>query len=133
MKRILIVGTIVLLIAVMVGTGVAQDNVMQLFASGEPAAQVIRCILFGLLIGLLLTSPPRSVYFRTVLGAGSIVLVVGSAAMLAGNGMLLLDALIFIEAAIIFAVDAIESPTTDHATEKKVTSGTPRRTKKVVA
>lgn len=133
MKQILIAGTAILLVAVMVGTGVAQDNVLQVFASSDQAIQVIRLLLLGLLIGLLLTSPPRSAYFRTVLGAGSILLVIGSAAMLVGDYMLLLDALIFMEAAIIFAVDAIESPKAERIDEKSSAAVSHRRTKKVAA
>lgn len=131
MKRIIIAGTVALLIATVIGTGIIKDEILQAFASSDVFSQLIRVVLIGLLTVLLITNPPRSLHFRTGLGIASALLTLGVAVMLSQYGMALLDALVFVEVAIIFALEAFESPvfTTD---EKKV-QGTYQTQKKKVA
>lgn len=119
MKRIIVIGTATLLLATIIGTAVAQDSLVQVFASSEVALQVIRLLLIGLLVSLFLTSPPRSIYFRSILGVCSVFLATGVVTMLAKNYMLLLDTIVFIEIAIIFAIDAIESPMTEKIPQQR--------------
>ena len=127
MKQLLITGTVLLLLGMMTGTIVAQDNLLQAFASCELLLQGVRALLIGLLLGLFFTSPPRSVYFRAILGTASLLLFIGVPVLVMDNYIRLLDALVFIETAIIFAVNAIESPQLSKTTvrvSKKATTTT---------
>lgn len=132
MKRILIAGIAFFLLAVIIETAAAQSNLIQAFASTEPAMQVIRLALIGLLMGLFFTSPPRSIYFRIVLGLGSIFLSIGSIALLLEHYMLVLDVIIFVEIAIIFAIDAIELPAAEKNRDTRVSLMNAPRTKRAV-
>lgn len=132
MKRILIAGTATFLLAIMIGTAVAQDNLVQAFASSEPVLQVIRLLLIGLLASLFFTSPPRNIYFRLILGVCSVFLAVGSIAMLVDYYMLVLDTLIFIEIAIIFVINAIESPASQKNHDNSMSVVSVPRTKKAL-
>jgi len=110
MKRLLIAGTIAFLAAIMVSTAVGQDSLLQAFTSSDAASQVIRLALIGLLASLLFVKPPRSIQFRTALSIASAALTFGVTIMLSQYQVAPLDALLFIEAAIIFALEAMESP-----------------------
>ena len=120
MKRVIIAGTIVLLIAIIVTTALGQDGLLQAFISGDPVSQGVRVVLIGLLGALLLSSPPRSIEFRSALGVASAFLTFGVAIMLSQYYMAALDALLFVEVAIIFALEAIESPVLAKGTGKKI-------------
>ncbi|MES2630680.1 MAG: hypothetical protein V4611_01865 [Patescibacteria group bacterium] len=110
MKRIIIAGTIALLVAVIVTATIGQDGLLQVFISNDAVSQAVRVVLIGLLATLLLSSQPRSIEFRSALSVASAILSVGVAITLSQNYMAALDALIYIEIAIIFALESIESP-----------------------
>lgn len=130
MKRFIIAGTIALLAAITVGTTLWHDTLLQAFASSDLLLQGVRVALIGLLVGLLLTSPPRSIEFRIVLAAMSIVLGLGALSTLLQYSLPLLDSLVFIEIAIIFAIEAIEAPEAVRtAVKKAVPAKTPKTAK----
>lgn len=118
MKKVVIAGTIAFLIAITAATALGPDGLLQAFISIDPASQVVRVVLIGLLAALLLSPSPRSLQFRTALSAASAGLTFGVAIMLSQYYMAVLDALLYIEVAIIFALEAIESPAPIKASAK---------------
>ena len=120
MKRIIIAGTIALLAAITVGIPLTHDVLLEAVASNSLASQIIRTVVIGLLLGLLFTKPPRSMYFRTALGFASGLLGIGVAVLLSQYVMPALDAVLFIEVAIIFALEALESAAPLKASRKKL-------------
>lgn len=109
MKRIIIAGTIALLATVFLGSLFHIEHTLLILTSGSIEFQVIRLALIGLLAALLIWSPPRSLDFRTILGAVSAVLTFGTAFMLSNYQIGIFDALIFIEVALIFALESAEA------------------------
>ena len=110
MKRILIAGTIVLLLAIHAGSIFGFNDTFLQLVTLSTTYDLIRVALIMLLLGLLLTAPPRSMYFRIILGAVAGALFIGSSALALQYSIGIMDALIFIEVAIIFALEAIEAP-----------------------
>lgn len=119
MKQLLIVGTILLLAAMMIGAQFTGDNLLSVVWSSAIEYQVVRFILIAMLLGLLFSTPPRSARFRTVLAIVSAALLGGSAVLLLNYQMYALDAVVFIEIAIILAIEAIESPAYVRLSAKK--------------
>ena len=120
MKRIIIAGTIAFLAAIALSTTFVHDTLLQAFIASDPLAQGVRVALIGLLTVLFFTSPPRSLEFRTALGFASGVLGIGVAIMLSQYSMGIMDALLFTEVAIIFALEALESPVRVKTSDKKI-------------
>lgn len=112
MKRLIIAGTIALLIAITVGSAVAQDSIIMAFVSNDPLSQGVRVVLIGLLASLLFTSAPRNIDFRTALMVASACLTFGVSILFSQFYMAAGDALIFIEVAIILALEGLEAPVT---------------------
>lgn len=120
MKRTIIAGTVALLALVSLGSLFQMEHTLLALTSTSWEYQLIRIALMGLLVALLFTAPPRSLHFRTVLGAVSAGLTIGAAMMLSNYTMGIVDALIFIEVAIIFALESIESPVIAKGPTKKI-------------
>lgn len=120
MKRILIAGTIALLTTVFLGSMFQVEHTLLALTSASVEYQVVRVALIGLLAALLIWSPPRSQDFRMILGSVSAVLTFGTAMMLSNYQIGLFDALIFIEVAIIFAIESVEASVLIKRPTKKV-------------
>jgi predicted membrane protein len=69
----------------------------------------MRAALIVVLVMLLVTTPPRSVHFRTFLAAFSSALFIGTIVLSYGYVIELLDAIVFIEVAIICMIEAVEA------------------------
>ncbi|MNG07031.1 hypothetical protein D3C84_903160 [compost metagenome] len=110
MKKLLVIGTIMLLAFMMGGLQFTGDDLLSVLWSTTTEYQIIRLALTALLLGLLFSTPPRSMYFRILLAVVATVLLSGSLVMLLNYQMYALDAVMFIEIAIILAIEAIESP-----------------------
>lgn len=110
MKRVIIAGTIAFLIVIILNTMFTQDSLLQLFASSDPVLQIVRVGIIGLLLTLLLIAQPRSIYLRVMLGGASVFLAIGSVSLLLHYLIGMLDVVVFIQVAIIFAIEALESP-----------------------
>lgn len=120
MKRLIIAGTIALLLTIIIGSTIGQDSLIQALVSNDPLSHIVRFIIVGLLAGLLFTAPPRSIDFRTALMIASGMLTIGVAVMLSQFYIAPLDAILFVEVAIIFALEAIESPMIAKRPGKKI-------------
>lgn len=110
MKRVIIAGTIAFLIVIILNKMFTQDSLLQLFASSDPVLQIVRVGIIGLLLTLLLIAQPRSIYLRVMLGGASVFLAIGSVSLLLHYLIGMLDVVVFIQVAIIFAIEALESP-----------------------
>lgn len=69
----------------------------------------MRVALIIVLVTLLLTSPPRSAYFRLFLIGFSSALFISTIALSYWYAIGLLDAIVFIEVSIIFMIEALEA------------------------
>jgi len=121
MKRIIIVGTMALLAFVTAWTAFGHDILFPAFAGSDMISQFIRLALIGLLGCLLIIPPPRSMELRTVLALVSAGLTFGVTIMLSQYYMAMLDAVLYVEVAIILAIEAIEAPLTLRSTNEKTT------------
>ena len=109
MKKLLIAGTIASLAALTIATSVGHDDLLAAFASSDIIMQGVRVALISLLASLLITSPPRSIHFRTILGVVSAALSFSVVFMLERYTIGFIDAMFFVEVAIIFALESIET------------------------
>lgn len=119
MKKLLIAGTIVSLAALTLATTIGHDYLLEGFASNDIILQAVRIALIGLLAALLLSSPPRSIQFRTILGVVSAALGFGVAFMLERYTLGFLDFAMFVEVAIIFALESVESTAVENTVSTK--------------
>lgn len=111
MKKLLLIGTIMFMAALLFSGIYAPNSPLMWLASTDPGYAYIRGGIIAVLIILLATNPPRSLHFRVSLGMFS-ALLCGVAVYLTWNFSLpLVDALSFVEVAAVCAVEALEMET----------------------
>jgi hypothetical protein len=108
MKRLIISTTIAFLAVVTIGTMIQPDDALTALAAGDTLSQVVRIMLIGLLTSFLFIEPPRSMHLRVFLGGASIALAVGAVSLVPSYVIGIIDAVLYIEVAIIFAIEALE-------------------------
>lgn len=123
--RILIGSTLLFVLVLILGGIYYPGSLAMNFADTSLVYTYLRVVIAILLVVLLVFPPPRSHAIRTVIGAWSIILGVLSFQLLFSYQMYLLDAIVFIEVAIIFAVEALETRRTipvskKHSPAKKI-------------
>lgn len=107
-KRLLIIMTM-LLVGMMLFDGLYRpDAPLMWLASTTMNYAYMRIALIVVLLSLLVTSPPRSSHFRLFLAAFSTALGLSTIMLSYGYAIGLLDAIIFLEVAIIFMIEALE-------------------------
>lgn len=111
MKKSIIIGTVVLLVAVTAAIAFGVAHPLLLITEQGIWYQLIRLALVGLLLALVFTDPPRSLYFRVTLGVFAAALFAGPLAMMLSYQIGIVDSMLFSLVAIIFAIEAIEAPT----------------------
>lgn len=84
------------------------DPFMNAFIGAGPVYNVFRAAAVALLIVLLVTNPPRTLRVRALLAGGSAALLGLLAYQFSTYQLYLLDAFVFVELAIIFAIEALE-------------------------
>lgn len=107
-SRLLIGLTLVLVGVLLIGGLYYPGTLLMGFAGTTAAYALIRGAIILLLLGLLVTQPPRSRLFRVMLGTWAVALAVLAGQLLLTYQIFLLDAIMFIEIAIIFGVEALE-------------------------
>lgn len=110
-KRLLTIMTTFLVGAMLFDGLYHPDAPLMWLASVAPNYAYMRAALIIVLIMLLLTNPPRSQHFRTFLAGFSCALFIGTLVLVSSYTVGLLDAVIFIEVAIIFMIEALEADT----------------------
>lgn len=108
MKRLIISATIAYLAVVTIGTMIQPDQVLTAFVAGDTLSQAVRVLLIGLLTSFLFIRPPRSMHLRVFLGVASIALAVGAVSLIPSYVIGVFDAILYVEVAIIFAIEALE-------------------------
>lgn len=121
MKNALIITTIAFIASMFAGSLLIDDSLFQWAVATTTEYQLARVIIVGFLVMLLVSKPPRHMAFRIVLGMVAVSTVIGVAALVAANGMPVLDAVIASEVAIIFALEALET-VPKQATYKPITA-----------
>lgn len=109
MKHLIIAGTIALIAAMLIGLHINSDALFSELGSSTLEYDIIRVTLIATLLGLVFSRPPRSTSFRALLSVMGAILVTSAAVMLLHYQMRLLDAVVFIQVAIIFAIEAAEA------------------------
>lgn len=116
-KRLLITG-LLLLIGLMLFEGLYKPEApLMWLASTSVEYAYLRATLLIVLVTLLVSSPPRSAFFRLLLASFALTIGIGTAVLSYSHAIPLLDAVVFIEVAIVFMIEALEA---DIPTEKKV-------------
>ena len=77
-------------------------------ASTESYFIILRLVVIVMLTALLVTSPPRSRNFRAIIGGVAMIMVGTIWAQLSMHSLMLLDALTFLQAAVILGIASIE-------------------------
>jgi hypothetical protein len=122
MKQVLIITT-TLLIGAMLFDGVYYpDSPLMWLASTAITYAFIRLGLVVILLGLLAFRPPRSFQARVFLGSVASVLGIVTLVLVGQYNIAFLDAIVFIEVAIILMIEALE---TDQLTVRRLAAKTP--------
>lgn len=100
--------TLVFVTTLLVGGLMYPESLLMAFAGVGVTFTVLRIVMIALLVGLLLTNPPRPHMFRTMLGVWAVALAVTAGQLLMNYQIHMLDAILFIEVAIIFGAEALE-------------------------
>lgn len=110
MKKTLIGATILLTAALLLG-GIYYPNSPLMWLAGTSIIYaVLRAILIIILGVLLFSNPPRAYLFRYGIGLVAVVLGVATAVCALTYKINIVDAVVFIEIAIIFGIEALEAP-----------------------
>jgi hypothetical protein len=110
MKKLLILGTAVLTTALLINGLFYPESPLMWLASHSVAYSIVRAALLVILVALLLSNPPRAMLFRLFLAACAASLGIATIALLMTFEMNIIDAIVFMEIGIIFAIEALESP-----------------------
>jgi hypothetical protein len=109
MKQVLIITT-TLLIGAMLFDGVYNpDSPLMWLASTAIAYAYVRLGLMVILLGLLAFRPPRSLQARVFLGSIAGILGISTFILVGQYSIEFLDAIVFIEVAIILMLEALET------------------------
>lgn len=110
-NKFLIGGTVGLIATILVASVFFQSSPLLWFVDTSPVYLFLRSVMVLLMIGLLVTSPPRSKLLRSSLAIFAVMLVVVVVERVMAYQIHLLDVIIFIEVAIILAIESLERST----------------------
>jgi hypothetical protein len=96
---------------------VAPDNSVMWLASTTPVFTAVRGGMMLILLGLLVTNPPRNVYFRVITGTASLLLITWCLNAFYHNQLQLADFLSLMPAGIAAGIAALE-PDYQHTDSK---------------
>lgn len=116
-NKLLIGSVLVFVVALMLGGIYYPNSLLMSLADPSMSYVALRAVIVALLIVLLVTRPPRTYTVRMLIGIGSVVLAALSFGALFSYEVRLLDAAVFLEVAIIFALESLEVRTI-HVKEK---------------
>ena len=108
MKKLITFITLLFTTFLFVGSFYFPNDTIMWFANTTVHYQILRGILLAALLTVLLSHPPRALYFRWFIGGLSLGLLIVSISSIFTYSMNLLDMLVFIETAIVLGVEALE-------------------------
>ncbi|HET8883863.1 MAG TPA: hypothetical protein VFM68_00125 [Candidatus Saccharimonadales bacterium] len=112
-KRLLIIGTIFLVGWMFIEGLYYKDAPLMWLAATSVEYAYLRIALIVVLLTLLISSPPRSVWFRFFLASFAAVLGVSTILLSFTYTINIFDAIVFLEASIIFMIEALEAEQLD--------------------
>lgn len=108
MTKIIIAGTLITSIFMNITAFIDPIYPVSWLASTSLDFALIRTFLAVLLLALLVTNPPRKIYFRSIMAITAIVTLTLATSMFGNFTVALLDYMLFILASINFAIAALE-------------------------
>jgi len=109
MKETLIIGTMLFTAVLLFGGIYFPNSPLMWLASTSLWFEIIRAGLIVMLGILLFSKPPRALYLRCAFGAIALVLGIVTVMFLVTYKINLIDAVVFIEIAVIFCLEALEA------------------------
>jgi hypothetical protein len=108
MKNLLTGSTALFVLLLFIG-GIYYPNTLEMrLADTSLFYTLIRAVMIALLVTVLVTNPPRSPKLRSIIGVWAIVLAAFSSSILFSYNIEFLDALVFMQVAIILGIEALE-------------------------
>ncbi|MBL8160287.1 hypothetical protein JNJ66_07585 [Candidatus Saccharibacteria bacterium] len=108
MKQLMILLTLVITAAMLISGVFFPDSPLMWLGSTAPEYAGLRGGIIAMLIVLLCTKPPRALWLRSLLLAVAVALAGASLVQAMNYQLQLFDAALFIEVAIILAIEALE-------------------------
>lgn len=109
MHKTLTTGAIIMITLLLAGSWFFPLSPVMWLASTSIVDICLRIGLLFMLIGLYFTDPPRHIVFRYVLGGAAVLLGLFTLISFYDNQIQLLDTLVYLESAVLFALAALES------------------------
>lgn len=107
--KTLVISTLLFVLLLLAGSIYFPDTFLMSLADTSPTYLFLRAAIVVLLISILVTKPPRSLMLRGMIGSWSFLLAVQAIEALFSYELRLLDGLVFLEVAIILAIEALET------------------------
>lgn len=107
--KTLIISTLLFVLLLLTGSIYFPQTFLMSLADTSVTYQVLRAAIVILLVSILVTKPPRSLKLRSMIGAWSFLLAIQAVESLLSYHLRLLDGLVFLEVAIILAIEALET------------------------
>jgi hypothetical protein len=108
MEKTVYAGGALIAAALIAGSIFIPTSFVMVLASTSLAANIARGIIIALMLGLILTNPPRSHAFRAALAAASVGFLYYAWQHAVSGTIQLADSVLFLQAAIAFAIEALE-------------------------
>lgn len=107
--KTLVISTLLFVLLLLAGSAYFPHTFLMSLADTSVTYMFLRVAIVGLLISILVTKPPRSLMLRGMIGGWSFLLAVQAIDALFSYELRLLDGLVFLEVAIILAIEALET------------------------
>ena len=107
--KTLIISTLLFVLVLLTGGIYFPHTFLMSLADTSLTYQVLRGAIVILLVSILVTKPPRSLKVRAMIGGWSFLLAMQAVEALFSYQLRLLDGLLFLEVAIILAIEALET------------------------
>lgn len=114
MKQLLIIATLLLTVALILGEHYYPNAPLMWMTIASPEGTWLRYGVIGLLALVLFSHPPRGVVMRAGLGGSALILAIATIQWLTSYHIGLIDAVVYIEVAIIVGIEALEVATNSH-------------------
>jgi hypothetical protein len=109
MSKFTYVGSFLIAVTLILGSVYFPQSFIMSFVATSSAMIVARGVLALLMIGMIITNPPRSKMFRTILAAASVGMLGWSIGYFSSGTIQLADSILFFHAALSFALAALET------------------------
>ena len=129
MDKAVYAGGALIALALIAGSIFIPTSFVMVLASTSLIANIARVIVIGLMIALIVTNPPRSEAFRAVLGVASLSFGYWALMHTLSGTIQLADSVLYLVAAIAFAIEALEVNVVEEVPEKlKIKLGSTKKT-----